>query len=169
MADASDPRHPDPSEQHPLSEDCRRCPALVDCRTRISWGVGPLDASLIVVGEAPGVGDPTRERWRGGNHSGMAYTAANSGRKVRSLVPVRVARTGGLADDDERGVEGADSPRDAGPTVDERWTATAVLGEGVLLARVRVSRVRGVGHRPGKFRFPYRTVGSPSTHEYYHP
>ena len=86
MTDPSAPTHPSLDEQHPLAEDCRRCPALVGCRTRISWGVGPLDASLVVVGEAPGAGDPDRERWQGGNHSGMAYTAANSGRKVRSLV-----------------------------------------------------------------------------------
>ncbi|MFC7228393.1 uracil-DNA glycosylase [Salinirubellus salinus] len=83
---APDPIPPDPSEANPLATDCRRCPALVDCRTRISWGVGPTDAALVVVGEAPGAGAPDRERWRGGNHSGMAYTAANSGRKVRSLV-----------------------------------------------------------------------------------
>jgi DNA polymerase len=85
MADP-EPVHPDPSEANALADDCRRCPALVECRTRISWGVGPTDASLVVVGEAPGAGDPTRERWQGGNHSGMAYTAAASGRKVRSLV-----------------------------------------------------------------------------------
>ena len=81
-----DPVHPTPVERNPLAEDCRRCPELVACRTRISWGVGPLDASLVVVGEAPGAGDPDREAWQGGNHSGMAYTAAKSGRKVRSLV-----------------------------------------------------------------------------------
>ena len=85
MADP-EPDHPTPSEANPLADDCRRCPALVECRTRISWSVGPTDASLVVVGEAPGAGDPTRERWQGGNHSGMAYTAAASGRKVRSLV-----------------------------------------------------------------------------------
>jgi DNA polymerase len=67
VADA-DPRHPDPSVANPLAEDCRRCPALA------------------VAGEAPGVGDPDRDEWRGGNHSGVAYTAASSGRKVRPVI-----------------------------------------------------------------------------------
>jgi DNA polymerase len=80
------PHHPDPDERHPLAAGCRRCPGLVDARECISWGVGPSDATLVVVGEAPGAGDPDRERWRGGNHSGMAYTSAVSGRKVRSMV-----------------------------------------------------------------------------------
>ncbi len=34
--------------------DCERCPALVDSRSRIVNGVGPVDASLLFVGEAPG-------------------------------------------------------------------------------------------------------------------
>ena len=33
---------------------CERCPALVDCRSRIVNGDGPLDADLCLVGEAPG-------------------------------------------------------------------------------------------------------------------
>ncbi|MDZ7849711.1 MAG: uracil-DNA glycosylase [Halodesulfurarchaeum sp.] len=35
-------------------EDCRRCPALVASRRRIVNGVGPADADLLFVGEAPG-------------------------------------------------------------------------------------------------------------------
>lgn len=34
--------------------DCERCPALVESRSRIVNGVGPEDADLLIVGEAPG-------------------------------------------------------------------------------------------------------------------
>lgn len=34
--------------------DCTRCPALVESRSRIVNGVGPGDADLLLVGEAPG-------------------------------------------------------------------------------------------------------------------
>ena len=34
--------------------DCERCPALCDLRSRIVSGVGPEDADLVFVGEAPG-------------------------------------------------------------------------------------------------------------------
>lgn len=84
--DVSDPRFPDPEERNPLAADCRRCPALVDCRERISWGVGPLDAPVVVVGEAPGAGDPDADRWKGGNWTGMAYTSRHSGRRVRATM-----------------------------------------------------------------------------------
>lgn len=79
------PRFPDEEERNPLAEDCRRCPALTASRTCISWGVGSRDATLVVVGEAPGAGNPDAERWQGGNHTGMAYTARHSGRRVREL------------------------------------------------------------------------------------
>lgn len=81
-----EPAFPDSDTQNPVAAGCERCPELVDCRTRISHGVGPDDASLVVVGEAPGAGNPDAERWRGGNLTGMAYTTRNSGRKVRRLV-----------------------------------------------------------------------------------
>lgn len=77
---------PDPADRNPLADDCRRCPALCEARTRISWGVGPPDASLVVVGEAPAEGDPDADRWRGGNLTGMAYTSRASGRKIRAMV-----------------------------------------------------------------------------------
>jgi uracil-DNA glycosylase family 4 len=35
-------------------EGCERCPALVESRSRIVDGVGPEDADLLFVGEAPG-------------------------------------------------------------------------------------------------------------------
>jgi len=53
---------PFPDRRHVLVDGCARCPALVDCRERISWGTGSLDASVFVVGEAPGAGDPNAER-----------------------------------------------------------------------------------------------------------
>jgi DNA polymerase len=79
-------RFPDPENAHRVAAGCERCDALVDCRTEISHGVGPAAASLVVVGEAPGAGDPAAERWRGGNLTGLAYTTRASGRKVRRLV-----------------------------------------------------------------------------------
>ncbi|MFC7074950.1 uracil-DNA glycosylase [Haloarcula halophila] len=77
---------PDDDSRNALAEDCRRCPALTESRTCISWGNGPLDADLVVVGEAPAEGDPDADRWRGGNLTGMAYTSRASGRKIRSLL-----------------------------------------------------------------------------------
>lgn len=77
---------PNPDSQHVLAEGCARCPALADARECISWGQGSLDADLVVVGEAPGAGDPDADTWRGGNHTGMAYTTRHSGRRVRELV-----------------------------------------------------------------------------------
>jgi len=92
--DVSEDRFPEPAATNPVAAGCERCPALVDCRTAISHGVGPTDASVVVVGEAPGAGDPDADRWRGGNLTGMAYTTRNSGRKIRRLVA-----DAGLADD----------------------------------------------------------------------
>ncbi|MFC7141332.1 uracil-DNA glycosylase family protein [Halosimplex aquaticum] len=80
------PSLPEPDDRNALAEDCRRCPALVEHRQCISWGNGPDDAALVVVGEAPAAGDPDADRWRGGNLTGMAYTSRRSGRKVRELV-----------------------------------------------------------------------------------
>jgi uracil-DNA glycosylase family 4 len=89
-----DPTYPDPARRNPVAAGCERCPALVDCRTEISHGVGPTDAALAVVGEAPGAGAPEADRWKGGNLTGLAYTTRNSGRKVRRLVA-----DAGFADD----------------------------------------------------------------------
>ncbi|EJN59685.1 uracil-DNA glycosylase [Halogranum rubrum] len=89
------PQHPPATAKHVLEPDCTRCPALVDSRTCISWGTLPVDedgqplapdaADIVVVGEAPGAGDPDAETWKGGNHTGLAYTARHSGRRIRSL------------------------------------------------------------------------------------
>lgn len=80
------PQFPATSAANPLAMDCRRCPDLVESRERIAWGNGPLDASIVVVGEAPGAGDPDADRWGGGNWTGMAYTARHSGRRIRATL-----------------------------------------------------------------------------------
>ncbi|WP_440007293.1 uracil-DNA glycosylase [Halomicrococcus sp. SG-WS-1] len=96
------PQFPDPDSRNVLEPDCSRCPELVECRNRIAWGNGSLDADVMVVGEAPAFGDGPRstdtasgdqpragdadaDRWRGGNWTGMAYTSRHSGRRVREL------------------------------------------------------------------------------------
>jgi uracil-DNA glycosylase family 4 len=85
MSDPS-PTPPDPDDALVLAPDCRRCPALVEGRDRIAWGNGPLDAAVMVVGEAPAAGDPDDPEWPGGNRSGLAYTSRHSGRRIRSLL-----------------------------------------------------------------------------------
>jgi DNA polymerase len=40
--------------------DCERCPALVESRSRIVNGVGPVDPDLLFVGEAPGATEDER-------------------------------------------------------------------------------------------------------------
>jgi DNA polymerase len=77
---------PDPETQNVLAADCRRCPALAEARECISWGNGPPDADVVVVGEAPGAGDPEADRWQGGNWTGLAYTSRHSGRRIRDLM-----------------------------------------------------------------------------------
>lgn len=80
------PTLPDAADRNPLADDCRCCEELCEARTRISWGVGPLDASLVVVGEAPAEGNPDADDWQGGNLTGMAYTSRASGRKIREMM-----------------------------------------------------------------------------------
>ncbi|QFU82243.1 uracil-DNA glycosylase [Natronorubrum aibiense] len=75
-----------PTARNVLEADCDRCPALDACRERISWGTGPLDAAVVVVGEAPGYGTPDADRWRGGNWTGKAYTSRHSGRRIRRML-----------------------------------------------------------------------------------
>ncbi|MHB9287321.1 uracil-DNA glycosylase [Halobacteriales archaeon Cl-PHB] len=80
------PAFPDDTDRTVLAADCEKCPGLVESRTCISWGNGPLDAEVVVVGEAPGAGDAEADRWQGGNHTGMAYTSRHSGRRIRDLL-----------------------------------------------------------------------------------
>lgn len=81
-----DPRFPDPDRRLVLTPDCRRCPDLAAARECIAWGVGPTDAPVMVVGEAPAAGTPDADRWQGGNWTGMAYTARHSGRRIRATL-----------------------------------------------------------------------------------
>ncbi|SDR32328.1 uracil-DNA glycosylase [Natronobacterium texcoconense] len=86
-ADSSDLREVAfPDSRTVLESDCDRCPALVDARECISWGTGPEDASIVVVGEAPGYGNPDADRWQGGNWTGKAYTSRHSGRRIRRMM-----------------------------------------------------------------------------------
>lgn len=80
------PKFPDSDSRNALQPGCRRCPHLAETRECISWGTGPLDADVFVVGEAPGAGTPEADRWKGGNWTGMAYTARHSGRLIRELL-----------------------------------------------------------------------------------
>lgn len=75
-----------PDSRNVLEPNCTRCPHLAESRECISWGTGPLDSSVIVVGEAPGAGTPEADTWKGGNWTGMAYTARHSGRVIRDLM-----------------------------------------------------------------------------------
>lgn len=97
----SDPAFPDSDDAYPVAPGCARCPELVEARERIAWGNGPLDADIVAVGEAPGAGAPGEERWKGGNWTGMAYTARHSGRIVRELFADAFASAGlGLAEEE---------------------------------------------------------------------
>jgi DNA polymerase len=109
------PEFPDADTRHVLEPDCERCPALVESRNCISWGQGPLDADLVVVGEAPGAGNPDAKRWRGGNYTGMAYTTRHSGRRVRDL-----AADLGHADAYFTNAVKCHPPENRDPTPDER-------------------------------------------------
>ncbi|OVE83644.1 uracil-DNA glycosylase [Natronolimnobius baerhuensis] len=86
-ADADDSATPAfPDSRHVFESDCTRCPALTDTRECISWGTGSLEASVFVIGEAPGAGNPDAEHWQGGNWTGKAYTSRHSGRRIRRMV-----------------------------------------------------------------------------------
>jgi uracil-DNA glycosylase family 4 len=75
-----------PTGGNPLAPGCERCADLVESRECISWGTGPVDAAVFVVGEAPGAGDPDADQWQGGNWTGLAYTSRHSGRRIRELI-----------------------------------------------------------------------------------
>lgn len=75
-----------PDSRNVLQPGCARCSELAEARECISWGTGPLDAAVLVVGEAPGAGTPEADHWKGGNWTGMAYTARHSGRLIRELM-----------------------------------------------------------------------------------
>ena len=72
------PEFPNTDAQNVLADGCTRCPTLVESRECISWGTGPLDAAVVVVGEAPGAGNPDAARWQGGNWTGIGNTIARA-------------------------------------------------------------------------------------------
>lgn len=41
-------------EKNICVEDCKKCPKLTESRSQIVNGVGPKDASILLIGEAPG-------------------------------------------------------------------------------------------------------------------
>ncbi|WP_458208216.1 uracil-DNA glycosylase [Haladaptatus sp. NG-SE-30] len=61
--------------------DCTRCPALVDCRSQIVNGVGPEDADILFVGEAPGA----REDEQGEPFVGRSGSVLDDGLRDRGL------------------------------------------------------------------------------------
>jgi DNA polymerase len=68
---------------------CERCPALVDCRGRIVNGDGPLDADLVLVGEAPGQQEDTEGRpfvGRSGTVLDEVLAAVGPGREAVRIV-----------------------------------------------------------------------------------
>lgn len=56
-----------------MVQSCTRCPELVESRSQIVNGVGPADAELLIVGEAPGADEDARGKPFVGR-SGMILT-----------------------------------------------------------------------------------------------
>ena len=61
-----------------VAEGCTRCPALVHNRRCIVHGYGPPDASVIFVGEAPGM--------KGGDLTGIPFTRDRSGTRLQAML-----------------------------------------------------------------------------------
>lgn len=78
-----------------LDPDCRRCPALVACRTRVVHGSGRPDAAVMLVGTAPGR--------HGADETGIPFTGDEAGRRMGWLL-----RTIGLAEDGPDGATALD-------------------------------------------------------------
>ena len=57
---ANDGPDADALDENLCVQECERCPALVDSRSRIVDGVGPADADLVFVGEGPGEQEDTQ-------------------------------------------------------------------------------------------------------------
>jgi uracil-DNA glycosylase family 4 len=58
--------------------DCRRCGALVQCRSRVVPGNGAADALIAFVGLAPGR--------RGGDRTGIPFSGDRSGELLRAMI-----------------------------------------------------------------------------------
>jgi uracil-DNA glycosylase family 4 len=57
-----------------MDEDCRNCPALVDCRDRVVHGYGDVGAEFLFVGEAPTAG---------ADRTGVPFTGDAAGRRLQ--------------------------------------------------------------------------------------
>ena len=68
--------------------DCERCPALVDSRSRIVNGVGPADAALLFVGEAPGATEDEQGNPFVGRSGGVLDAALQDAGLARSDVRI---------------------------------------------------------------------------------
>jgi uracil-DNA glycosylase len=71
-----------------LDPDCRRCPALVACRTRVVHGSGRPDAAVMLVGTAPG-------RY-GADETGVPFHGDEAGRRLDWLLRTIGLAPGGL-------------------------------------------------------------------------
>lgn len=110
-------------------QDCRRCDALVRCRSRVVPGDGVVPAEVVFVGIAPGR--------LGGDRTGIPFSGDRSGRLLRRMI-------------ERSGIERVFitnlvrcNPRDAGgrnrdPTADEIAKCREHLWAEFAIARPRV-------------------------------
>jgi uracil-DNA glycosylase family 4 len=61
-----------------LNKNCTLCSDLVTSRNRITWGYGPINSSLVFVGEAPGM--------HGCDITGIPFTLDKSGEYFQSML-----------------------------------------------------------------------------------
>lgn len=127
-----------------LDPDCRRCPALVACRGAVVHGSGRPDATVLIVGTAPG---------RHAADAGLPFTGDEAGRRMAWLL-----RTVGLADERPDGTLGLDcyltnavrcaTPDGRAPRQAEREACADWLAEELL--RVDPTVVVPVGSAAGQ-------------------
>lgn len=67
---------------------CERCPALVASRSRIVNGVGPADADLLFVGEAPGATEDERGEPFVGRSGDVLFDALRDGGLARADIRI---------------------------------------------------------------------------------
>jgi uracil-DNA glycosylase family 4 len=60
-----------------MDEDCRNCPALVDCRGQVVHGYGDVGAEFLVVGEAPTAG---------ADRTGVPFTGDPAGERLQAIL-----------------------------------------------------------------------------------
>jgi DNA polymerase len=69
---------PETMDRPDVAAGCARCPALVANRRRIVHGYGDPQASMMIIGEAPG--------YLGADRTGVPFTSDRSGRRLQSLL-----------------------------------------------------------------------------------